>query len=330
MALGSILTAKDIFRLVEHDLEKVEAELRTHSDSGVSLVGNINHYVHESGGKRLRPAILLLAARSSGYEGASSIKLGVVVELIHVATLVHDDIIDNAALRRGRPSVNNVWGNSITVLMGDWLYMTSFRLALDLKDFRILGLLIDITRKMVEGELLQLDQNGRPDISVEDQLEICHRKTAYLFGGCGRLGGILGKVGPELEQKIEQYGTSLGMAFQLVDDWLDYTSSETVLGKPVLKDLEEGRVTLPITYLMQRATAREKEFVRSVIRRKDFSRENKGKIIELVKAYETGNQLKQLAEKYAADAKACLAGFPDSVYRDALLRIPDFVTTRES
>jgi octaprenyl-diphosphate synthase len=208
--------------------------------------------------------------------------------------------------------------------------MTSFRLALDLKDFRILGLLIDITRKMVEGELLQLDQNGRADISVEDQLEICRRKTAHLFGGCGRLGGMLGKVGPELEQKIEQYGSSLGMAFQLIDDLLDYTSSESVLGKPVLKDLEEGRVTLPITYLMQRATAREKEFVRSVIRNKDFSRENKGRIIELVKAYETGNELKQLAEKYAADAKACLAGFPDSVYRDALLRIPDFVTTRES
>ncbi len=330
MALGSVLTAKDIFRLVERDLVHVEAELRTHSNSGVSLVGDINQYVHESGGKRLRPAILLLASRLCGYQGAPAIKLGVVVELIHVATLVHDDIIDNASLRRGRPSVNNVWGNSITVLMGDWLYMTSFRLALDLQDFRILQLLIDITRKMVEGELLQLDQNGRSDISVTQQLEICHRKTAYLFGGCGRLGGILGKVGPELEQKIEQYGCSLGMAFQLIDDLLDYTSTESVLGKPVLKDLEEGRVTLPITYLMQRATAREKKFVSAVIRNKDFTSENKRKIIELVNAYETGDELKQLAEKYAADAKDCLAGFPDSVYRDALLRIPDFVTTRES
>jgi len=330
MALGSVLTAKDIFRLVERDLVKVETELRTHSHSRVSLVGDINQYVHESGGKRLRPAILLLAARLCGYEGAPAIKLGVVVELIHVATLVHDDIIDNASLRRGRPSVNNVWGNSITVLMGDWLYMTSFGLALDLEDFRILELLIDITRKMVEGELLQLDQNGRSDISVAKQLEICHRKTAYLFGGCGRLGGMLGKVGPELEQKIEQYGTSLGMAFQLIDDLLDYTSTQSVLGKPVLKDLEEGRVTLPITYLMERATAREKEFVRTVIRDKDFSAENKSKIIELVNVYETGIELKRLAEKYAAEAKECLAGFPDSVYRDALLRIPDFVTTRES
>lgn len=330
MALGSILTAKDIFRLVEQDLVKVEAELRTHSNSGVSLVGDINQYVHESGGKRLRPAILLLAARACGYQGPSAIKLGVVVELIHVATLVHDDIIDNASLRRGRPSVNNVWGNSITVLMGDWLYMTSFRLALELQDFRILGLLIDITRKMVEGELLQLDQNGRWDISVEKQLEICRSKTACLFGGCGRLGGMLGKVGPELEQKIEQYGTSLGMAFQLVDDLLDYTSSESVLGKPVLKDLEEGRVTLPITYLMQRATAREKAFVRTVIRDKDFTPENKRKIIDLVQAYETGTELKRLAEKYAEEAKACLADFPDSICRDALLRIPDFVTRRES
>ncbi|RPI28162.1 MAG: polyprenyl synthetase family protein [Acidobacteria bacterium] len=330
MALGSVLTAKDIFRLVEGDLLQVEEMLRAHADTGVSLVGDINQYVHESGGKRLRPAILLLAAKLCGHEGAPAVKLGVVAELIHVATLVHDDIIDNASLRRGRPSVNNIWGNSITVLMGDWLYMTSFRLALDLKDFRILQLLIDVTRTMVEGELIQLDQNGRSDISVEEQLEICRRKTAYLFGACGRLGGILGNVGAELERKIERYGTSLGMAFQLIDDLLDYTSSEEVLGKPVLKDLEEGRVTLPITYLMQRATSREKEFVGRVIRTKNFSAENKARILELVNAYQTGEELKQLARRYSEEAKECISHFPDSVYRDALLRIPDFVTARES
>ncbi|HXK59983.1 MAG TPA: polyprenyl synthetase family protein [Acidobacteriota bacterium] len=330
MAIGSVLTTKDIFRLIEHELAEVEATLRAYSDNGVPLVGDINQYVHESGGKRLRPALLLLAARSCGYQGPSAIRLAAVVELIHVATLVHDDIIDNASLRRGRPSVNNVWGNSITVLMGDWLYMTSFRLALDLKDFRILELLIDVTRTMVEGELMQLDQMGCPDISVTEQLEICRRKTACLFGACGRLSGVLAKVGPKLEQKIERYGNSLGMAFQLIDDLLDYTSNESVLGKPVLKDLEEGRVTLPITYLMQRATPKEREFVAKVIRNREFTPENKARILDLVHTYETGNELKQLAESYAEDAKESLADFPDSIYRDALLRIPEFVTSRES
>jgi octaprenyl-diphosphate synthase len=330
MAVGGVQTTKDIFKLVDADLVRVESELRRYSGSDVLLVEEISRYVHSSGGKRVRPALLLLAAGMCGHKGDQGIRLGAVVEFIHVATLVHDDIIDNASLRRGRPSVNHVWGNSITVLMGDWLYMTSFKLALELHDFRILGLLIDITRKMVEGELLQMHRNGSTDISVDEQLDICLRKTAFLFSGCARLGAMLGKVGEAREDKLGEYGRSLGMAFQLIDDLLDYTASERILGKPVLKDLEEGRVTLPITYLLERATNREQDFVRRVIKERDLTAENRRRIIELVSRYETGFDVRRLAERFADAAKASLADFPDSVYKDALLRIPDFVMTREA
>jgi octaprenyl-diphosphate synthase len=245
MTIGVVQTTRDIFKLIERDLAQVDSELQRHSNSDVSVVNETNRYVHSSGGKRLRPALLLIVSKLCGYEGEAAIKLGVVVEQIHAATLVHDDIIDNASLRRGRPSLNSLWDNSVTVLVGDWLYMTSFRLALDLRNLRVLDILIGITRKMVEGELMQLRHNGQVDITAGEQLEICFRKTACLFAGCAQLGGILGGVGAETEGLLEQYGRSLGMAFQLTDDLLDYTADQTSLGKPVLKDLDEGRITLP-------------------------------------------------------------------------------------
>jgi octaprenyl-diphosphate synthase len=327
---GAVQTTRDIFRLVELDLGRIDSELRKHSNSDVSVVTETSRYVHSSGGKRLRPALLLIVSKLCGYDGEAAIKLGVVVEQIHAATLVHDDIIDNATLRRGRPSLNALWDNSVTVLVGDWLYMTSFQLALQLRNFRVLDILIGVTRKMVEGELMQLRHNGRTDITAAEQLEICSRKTACLFAGCAQLGAILGRVSEEHELLLEQYGRSLGMAFQLTDDLLDYTADETSLGKPVLKDLDEGRITLPITYLLERASRVEQDFVRQVIRERAFNIENKQRIIELVQRYETGRELKQLAGRYAEEAKACLSVFPDSAYRDALLRIPDFVIARQS
>jgi octaprenyl-diphosphate synthase len=328
-APGTILTRDSIFSLVQDDLGRVEQELKKCSESGVALVRNINRYLHDSGGKRLRPALLLLTSRLCGFEGEAVIRAGSVVELIHLATLVHDDIIDNGRFRRGKPSVNAVWGNQITVLMGDWLYMTSFQLALELRKFRVLDVLIDVTRKMVEGELMQLQQNGRLDISAEEHLEVCLRKTAYLFSGCGKLGAILGEAGAEAEDRLGRFGRALGMAFQLTDDLLDYTSREEVLGKPVLKDLEEGKITLPMIYLMERADASEIAFIAEVLRTRDFSDGNKKRILSLVRAYKTLPELVELACRYAAEARDCLDGFPDSIYREALLRIPDLIVNRK-
>ena len=314
--------------MVESDLEEVERRLRGEAHSSLSLVNDINRYLHDSGGKRLRPAVLLLTSRLCGLKGDPVILLGAVVELIHVATLVHDDIIDNSKVRRGQPSVNDKWGSEITVLMGDWLYMTSFQVALQQRDFRILEVLISITRQMVEGELMQLEYNGRLDITEEEQLEICLRKTACLFSGCGRMSGILARLDPEREDKLSHYGKSLGMAFQLVDDLLDYTGQTTVLGKPVLKDLEEGKVTLPIIFLMRQAKSSERDFVRGVVESQDFSRQNKREILRLINAYDTLAEVRTIAEKYASEAKQCIVDFPDSVYREALLSVPTLVINR--
>ncbi len=323
-----MLTSKDVFRLVESDLEEVERRLRGEAQSSLSLVNDINRYLHDSGGKRLRPAILLLTSKLCGLNGDPVILLGAVVELIHVATLVHDDIIDNSRVRRGQPSVNAKWGSEITVLMGDWLYMTSFHVALQQRDFRILDVLISITRQMVEGELLQLEHNGRLDITEEEQLEICLRKTACLFSGCGRMSGIMAKLDPEREEKLSLYGRSLGLAFQLVDDLLDYTGQTSVLGKPALKDLEEGKVTLPIIFLMRKAKSSERDFVGEVVESQDFSKRNKREILRLINAYDTLAEVRAIAERYASEAKQCLADFPDSIYREALLSVPELVLSR--
>ncbi len=323
-----VLTPKDVFRLVESDLEEVERRLRGEAQSALSLVNDINRYLHDSGGKRLRPAVLLLTSKLCGLKGDPVILLSAVVELIHVATLVHDDIIDNSNVRRGQPSVNAKWGSEITVLMGDWLYMTSFQVALQQRDFRILDVLISITRQMVEGELMQLEYNGRLDITEEEQLEVCLRKTACLFSGCGRMSAILARLDPEREEKLSLYGRSLGMAFQLVDDLLDYTGQTTVLGKPVLKDLEEGKVTLPIIFLMRQAKSSERDFVREVVESQDFSKQNKREILRLINAYDTLAKVRGIAEKYASEAKQCLVDFPDSIYREALLSVPELVISR--
>ena len=326
---GAPSVLDDIFNLVESDLQKVELSLKANAGSSIPLIDDINRYLHDSGGKRFRPLLLLLCSKMCGAKEDSAIRLSVIIELIHVATLVHDDILDDAGVRRGRASVNAKWGNQITVLMGDWLYMTSFALSLELRDFRILDLLIDITRGMIEGELLQLRQQGIADLSVEEQLDICYRKTAHLFSGCGRLGAILGNVDSNQEKKLGAYGNAVGMAFQLIDDLLDYSSDEGTLGKPVLKDLEEGKTTLPIIYLLQRANRTEQKFVRDVIANQDFTLENKKEIIRLIHSHKTLEEVVKLATKYALDAKQALLDFPESAYREALLRFPEFVINRE-
>ncbi len=322
------LGAREVFQLIAPELQEVERTLKNKAQTAIPLINDINRYLHGSGGKRLRPALLLLAAKLCNYDRDSLIRLGVVVEFIHVATLVHDDILDNADMRRGRPSVNARWGNQVTVLMGDWLYITSFELALRERKFRILDVLIEVTRKMVEGELMQMERRGCAEVTAEEQLGICFRKTACLFSSCTQMAGILGELGAEREEKLRTYGASLGMAFQLIDDLLDYTSDRKALGKPVLKDLEEGRVTLPIIYLLQQAGSQERAFVLDVVSQGNFSSVNKREIIRLVESHGTLQRARELAEEYARKAKASLEGFPDSIYRSALLKVPDFVLER--
>ncbi len=310
-------------------MAQVEEELTRQSSSKIPLIDSIGQYICRSGGKRVRPAILLLGSQMCGYDGPIGPKLGAVIEMIHSATLVHDDIIDNATVRRGRASVNAQWGNEITVLMGDWLYMTSFRLALGERHFKVLDILIEATRKMIEGELIQLTLNGNLDITEEQHLDISMRKTAFLFSASAQLGAILGSAEEEKEELLRLYGLNVGLAFQLVDDVLDLTSNENTLGKPVGSDLKEGKLTLPLIYLMREGEPHHRALVQKALRDNNSGSSTMNEIFQLVKEYRTADRVLEKAQDYAQKAKACLKDFPHSKAREALLAIPEYIVERD-
>ena len=293
-------------------------------------MAEISRYLLAGGGKRLRPALLLLSAGYSGYRGDSAIRLGAVVELIHSATLIHDDVIDGANTRRGRPSANSRWGNHRSVLAGDWLYMQSFQMALAERNFKILDVLIELTQNMVEGELLQLAKLGRMDLTEQDAVELAARKTACLFAGCSRLGAVLGNLDDAGEQAMADYGHYSGLAFQLVDDVLDFTASPEKLGKPVLSDLKEGKVTLPLIYALESDGAAGKRLVRTVLDEKGFESVRPEQITALVQESGALDRTRAAAYDFASRAKACLNENGTSDFGRALRTVPDFILDRDN
>src|SRR5246127_2400666 len=326
----ALLTVKEIFDLVRDDLVLVEEELTRQSAAAFPPVSEITSYLLGGGGKRLRPALLFFSARPAGHTGRSAIPLAAVVELLHSATLIHDDVIDSAATRRGRPSANSRWGNHRSVLSGDWLYMQSFQMALEERNFRILDILIDLTQKMVEGELIQLAKIGRIDINEEDALKLATYKTACLFSGCARLGAVLGGLEDAGEEALAEYGRYAGLAFQLVDDLLDFTASAEQLGKPVLSDLKEGKVTLPLIYAMENGHRDARALVARVLEEKDFISVKPETIVSLVHESGALDRARKLAHDFAHRAKQCIQGSEDSEYARALLTLPDFILDREN
>jgi octaprenyl-diphosphate synthase len=326
----ALLTAKEIFDLVRDDLVLVEEELARQSAGAFEPVAEITSYLLGGGGKRLRPALLLLCNAYTGRRSAGAIRLAAVVELLHSATLIHDDVIDSADTRRGRPSANSRWGNHRSVLAGDWLYMQSFQMALEERNFRILDILIDLTQKMVEGELIQLEKIGRIDVTEEDALRLATYKTACLFSGCARLGAVLGGLEDAGEEALAEYGRYAGLAFQLVDDVLDFTASAEQLGKPVLSDLKEGKVTLPLIYAMENGHRDARELVARVLKEKEFDSVRPETIVALVQESGALDRARNLAHEYAHRAKACLNGHGDSEYARALRTLPDFILEREN
>jgi octaprenyl-diphosphate synthase len=329
----ALLTAREIFDLVRDDLVLVEQELTRQTAAAFEPVSEITGYLLGGGGKRLRPALLMLSARYAGSEQANSesaIRLAAVVELLHSATLIHDDVIDSANTRRGRPSANSRWGNHRCVLAGDWLYMQAFQMALEERNFRILDILIDLTQKMVEGELIQLAKIGRLDVTEEDALRLATYKTACLFSGCARLGAVLAGLEGAEEENLAEYGRYAGLAFQLVDDLLDFTASAEQLGKPVLSDLKEGKVTLPLIYAMENGHREARELVARVLEEKEFDSVRPETIVALVQESGALDRARNLAYDYAHRAKACLNGQNDSEYARALLTLPDFILEREN
>jgi octaprenyl-diphosphate synthase len=340
---------KGIFELVRDDLALVEREIAAQNGAAIEPVSEISSYLCEGGGKRLRPALLLLAAGASGYRGESAIRLGAVVEMIHSATLIHDDVIDGANTRRGRPSANARWGNHMSVLAGDWLYMQSFEMALRERNFSILDILIDLTQNMVEGELLQLTRLGRIDLNEIEATELAYRKTACLFSGCSRLGAVLGNQSKAVENALAEYGRNAGLAFQLVDDLLDFTASPEKLGKPVLSDLKEGKVTLPLIFALEagakdsedgngdsaghshaRSNGNGRQFVAKVLEERGFQSVRPEQITTLVKETGALERVRKLARDYVCRAKDSLSELPDTEYRRALMAVPDFILDREN
>ena len=325
----SALGLKEIVQLVEDDLVRVEALFEEEMRSDVPLVSEIARYVRDGGGKRIRPALLLLACRLCGYRGDRAVLLAGVVEFIHSATLLHDDIIDGATVRRGRRSVNSRWGNDITVLLGDFLYTKAMAMALSQDNLRILRLLSDVTLRMIEGQLLEIEHDRDLDVTADEHVDIMRRKTADLFSACTRIGAMLAGLGDEKEQALARYGLNLGICFQMIDDLLDFTATEEVLGKPVASDLRDGKLTLPAVFLVARGGASAREKVAAVLEDRGFERVSREELVRL--AWESGaiDEARRLAADYARRALGDLAPFERSTYREALAYLPEFLLARD-
>jgi octaprenyl-diphosphate synthase len=318
-----------LFEPIRDDLVRVEREFGRHLQSQVSLIPKIGKYIQQSGGKRVRPAVLLMAARLCGYQGERAVTNAAVVEFIHTATLVHDDIIDDSEYRRGRLAVHSQWGNDITVLLGDFLYIKSMSLALSQDSLEIVRLLCDVTLRMIEGELYQLTKNGDVGITEDEHFDIIRRKTAYLFAGCAQIGGMLGESTPEQQGALREYGFNLGIAFQLMDDLLDFTGDAAALGKPVGGDLREGKVTLPIIRLLASADGATRALIAGVVDERSVTLERWADITRLLKQSGAIDYATTRATEYAHAARQKLSAFPDGPERDALSALAEFVLLRD-
>src|SRR6202166_4285112 len=313
--LAQTLTAREIFELVKKDLERVEREISLESVASVDAVTTISRYLQDGGGKRLRPILVLLASQLVGGVSDGAIRMAAVVEMIHAATLVHDDVIDMAKTRRGRPSINVVWGNHTSVLAGDWLYMQAFQVALRERNFPILDLLMTLTQMMVEGELLQLDRIGKIAVTEADYMELIDRKTASLFSACAKLGAIVGGAGDADETRLGEYAWNLGIAFQLIDDILDFTSREKILGKPVGNDLREGKVTLPLIYALETADAEERKLVETILADGNYDQVPFGKILQILNKHHGIERAQDRAREFTEKARSIIVQFPNSPYQ---------------
>jgi octaprenyl-diphosphate synthase len=270
-----------------------------------------------------------MAARLGGYEGERAVRYAAVVEFIHTATLVHDDIVDDSDLRRGRLAVHSRWGNDITVLLGDYLYIKSMALALTYDTLNVVRLLCDVTLRMIEGELYQLTKNGDANITEDEHLEIIRRKTAYLFGGCAQIGGMLGGVSTDHEVALQEYGFNLGIAFQLVDDLLDFTGDAAALGKPVGADLREGKMTLPLIHLLRQGDEAGGAIVRDIIATQSASEEQWDRLLRILNEHRSIDYANRRAVEFADRARKPLYAFPPGAERDALLALPDYILSRD-
>ena len=319
---------RELYRDISKDLRDVEEKLKLFTMSPNKIISEISTYLFQSSGKRIRPALLILCAKLSGYKGKEHIVMSSLVETIHTASLLHDDIIDNSEVRRGRESVHSRWGPNITVLLGDYLYIKTINHSLESKHKQIVQILTDISSKMIEGELDEYYVSWNLDIDENDYLDIINKKTASLFSASCRIGGILGMASEEEENALAEFGTNLGMIFQIVDDLLDYIGDEHTMGKPVLSDLREGRITLPLIYTLNNDGQENRKRITKLLKGKELNTASLDQILNIVRSNGALDYSKKKAQEYSVHSKTLIQKMPPSIYRDALSLFPDYILNR--
>ncbi len=322
-----VVTPELLNTLIAADLKEVDSVIRDRLQSEVVLIRQVADYIIGSGGKRLRPALVILSSRACGYSGTHHYQLAAVVEFIHTATLLHDDVVDDSDMRRGRATANSAFGNAAAVLVGDFLYSRAFQMMVGVQNMRVMEVLADATNTIAEGEVMQLLHVHNADVTEEDYLRVIRAKTAKLFEAAGRLGAILTGAGPEREKALADYGTHLGTAFQLVDDILDYSGQLAQTGKNVGDDLSEGKTTLPIIHAMRRGNPRQAGIIRDALVNgglDDFE-----EVVEAMRETGALDYTRRQAENSAKAAKDAIRELPDSKYKESLLELAAFAVTRK-
>jgi octaprenyl-diphosphate synthase len=323
------LNLEEVLQLVEGELKAVEGEMDKNLFSQIRMIPTVSHHLISSGGKRFRPILLLLCARLCGYAGERAINLASTVEFIHTASLLHDDVVDRASVRRGMASANALWGNGASVLVGDFLFTKSFSVIVSDGDLRILDVIARATTRMSEGEVMQLVKMGDPKVNEEEYYFVITNKTAGLIAAACRVGGILGNASRDQEEALAEFGLNIGIAFQLMDDTLDYISSEETFGKTIGKDLNEGKITLPLIRALQVCSPVEKEKMTAIIQSAEREEQDLRFITEKVRHLAGAEYTLDRAKDFVEKAKAALSIFPTSREREALLFLADYAIKRE-
>ena len=318
-----------ILNLVKDDLSEIEVALEQNLNPQLYLVSQIAGHILFSGGKRLRPLLMVLSARLCGYDGNHEKTFSTIFEYLHAATLLHDDLVDEATLRRGKPVAHSIWGNAIAVLVGDFLLARSLSIAAETNRPDVINVVAEITENMSQGEIHQLMKKGSLDLTEEEYMEIIRRKTAVLFQGACRVGALISDVPQQKETALAAYGFNLGLAFQMVDDLLDYSQDTPALGKKVGADLKEGKLTLPVIYSLKTADAKDRIQMEKIIKNKDFSTEDFETLIAIMKKYGGQTYTQKVAQKYVKNAKNALETFEDSTTKEVLLSIADYTLARK-
>ncbi|MGA2526150.1 MAG: polyprenyl synthetase family protein [Smithellaceae bacterium] len=319
---------QDVFSAYKKDLQEAEKYLNRHITSDVKLIPEVSHHLIGSGGKRFRPLLLLICAGLCGYKGGNRFPMAAVMEFIHTATLLHDDVIDQAIIRRGKTSANNIWGNAASVLVGDFLYSKSFTLMTEIENITILKMMSEVTNVMSEGEVFQLMKCGDVKMTEEEYLTIIEKKTAVLISAACACGAILGSAPEEQTSALTQFGRNIGMAFQITDDTLDYMAKEKEFGKSIGKDLEEGKITLPLIYALKKCTAKERKIIKELIGRKKVSQKAARQILGFIQKYNGIDYSLKCAENFISDAKARLNLFSECVEINQLHAVAEYILDR--